>query len=73
MKGLIVVFASNITGFDEDFILEKKKEDFRNIKEDYHFLIIQDPAREKVEVQVFSDKNIEPIEFENLKKLIKTK
>lgn len=66
MKPIIIIFANDITYFASENLPKE-------LKEDYHFITIQDPAREKVEVQVFSDKNIEPIELENLKNLVDNK
>jgi hypothetical protein len=61
MKSLIVIYTPTIMGAT---VVETKKrkellqEDVKNIKqsnlyEDFHCLVIQDPDRKKVEVEVF--------------------
>jgi len=64
MKPLIIILGKDLSGSGWDKLP-------KSLTEEYHILMIQDPERKLVDVKVFSDKNIRPIDLDSLKKLCK--
>lgn len=60
MRVLIIILAKDISGFGEIP---------NELKGEFAILAIQDPDRKSIAVKVFSDKNIKPIDIEQLKKM----
>ena len=56
---------------ERNLFMNELKETLKEIKEEYHILVIFEDLPDKgFDAQIFSDKEIEPIELEKLKEMI---
>lgn len=67
MKPLVLIFVPGIYAKEPIDMTKISKEILKN----YHILFIVDENREVFDAKVFSDKEIKPIELDELKKLCK--